>query len=256
MYNKMISADELTCRLSGTMWNEIKVFDSIPSTNDYLKTCSDFHEGTAVFALTQTGGRGRLGRTWVSPKSGNIYLSAGFEPALPTEKMPQIGFAAAVAVCEALNEFFAIDCHIKWPNDIVAENRKLCGILCELVFCGDTPARCICGIGINLLSAPKEGIPAIAVSDLYKDEYNINEFSAVLLKKLEFEYNNIENVLEKYKKSCITLGREIRVISSEKEYTARAVSIDTLGRLIVEKNGEKISINSGEVSVRGIYDYC
>ena len=77
-----------------------------------------------------------------------------------------------------------------------------------------------------------------------------------MLKKLEFEYNNIENVLEKYKKYCITLGREIRVISSEKEYTARAVSIDTLGRLIVEKNGKKISINSGEVSVRGIYDYC
>ncbi len=250
----ILNENKLAVLLSGSMWNNIKVLDETGSTNDYIKTGAEAN--SVVFARVQTAGRGRRGRTWISEAEGNIYMSVLLEPDFEPEKMPLIGFAAAVAIAETVEKCFGINCGIKWPNDIVAEGKKLCGILCEAVQ-KDGKYRCICGIGINLEKSPLDTeIPAISVKELCGREYDINEFAALLLKNIEFEYNNIDETIEKYRKYCVTTGKEIKIISDTEEIIAKAVGISENGNLIAGLDGKEISVNSGEVSVRGIYGYC
>ncbi len=228
-------------------------FDIIESTNTYLKNHPDLCDRRAVVAKKQTAGRGRRGRSWISPEGGNVYLSVAFKVDFETEKAPLTGFGAAVAAVEAIEEYCGIACGIKWPNDIVADGRKLCGILCELTE-KDGQYYAICGIGINVETAPQgEGITAIALKELYA-EASAAEFTERLLNKLE--NINITKVICKYKKYCLTIAKEVKIISPDGEYEAKATDVAENGNLIIEKNGEKISINSGEVSVRGIYGYC
>ncbi len=256
MTKNRLDEKELKKLTKGTMWKKTEILDKVDSTNTYLKKTKNITGGMAVFARSQTGGRGRRGKNWVSDTEGNIYLSVSFLINFPIENAPLAGFAAAVAVAVAIREFFGINCGIKWPNDIVAENKKLCGILCELTRSESGEYYAICGIGINIADAPDlTEIPTVYIEKLYEKEYNINRFAALLLKKLEFEYSNINDVISRYKKECITVGREVKIIAGS-EFTAVAEDVEKDGCLIVRKNGEKIKINSGEVSVRGIYNYC
>src|ERR1041384_6256419 len=126
-------------------------FESLPSTNTELSRLASegAEEGVSVVADEQTAGRGRLQRAWASPKGAGLYFSILLRPAIPVDQWPLITFAAALAVGDALQEAAGVQTDIKWPNDLLSGERKICGILAEAI---DTPAgrAVIVGIGINL----------------------------------------------------------------------------------------------------------
>ena len=126
-------------------------FESLPSTNTELArmACEGAAEGLAILADEQTAGRGRLQRAWSSPKGAGLYFSILLRPQIPVDQWPLITFAAALAVGDALQEAAGVKTDIKWPNDLLSGERKICGILAEAI---DTPAgrAVIVGVGINL----------------------------------------------------------------------------------------------------------
>ena len=126
-------------------------FESLPSTNTELARMASegAAEGLAIVAEEQTAGRGRLQRAWSSPKGAGLYFSMLLRPAIPVDQWPLITFMAALAVGDALREAAGVQTDIKWPNDLLSGERKICGILAETI---DTPGgrAVIIGVGINL----------------------------------------------------------------------------------------------------------
>ena len=135
-------------------------FDSIDSTNTAAARLAreDATEGTVVVADEQTGGKGRLGRNWVSPPGVNLYLSVILRPRKPTSAAPQLSLLAAVAVAEAIVQQTQLVPAIKWPNDVLVAGKKVCGILTEMQTNGSRLRSVIVGIGVNL-NAPLAAFP-------------------------------------------------------------------------------------------------
>lgn len=234
------------------MWKNIEFLKEVDSTNNYLKQNKKID--TVVFAQRQTCGRGRRGRTWLSEETDNIYMSAAFKPDILPEKAGILSLAAGLAAAQTA-EFFGADCKIKWPNDLVCRGRKLGGILTESV---ENGKFYVTGIGINMANKnfPKE-ISEKATSMFIETKKHTEKmvFAEKLLERLDFWFSNLEKTVPNYKKRCITIGSRVRVIGAAEEYNAAAVDIDASGALVVETNGKILTVNSGEVSVRGIYGY-
>ena len=135
-------------------------FDSLSSTNDLALQMADAPEGTVIIAGEQTAGKGRRGRKWSSPPGEGLYLSIILRPPLPFQEMQQMAFVISLAACEAIRQISGLDAKIKWPNDILVEGRKICGILIETRGHGETETRrrgdagtrgiVVVGIGINV----------------------------------------------------------------------------------------------------------
>lgn len=238
------------------------VTEETDSTNAYLKrlAADGAGEGTAVIALRQTAGRGRRGRTWASG-TGGIYLSVLLQPQLTAEpeKIPVVSLAVGMAAHKAILKICGVQTGIKWPNDIVYDGRKLCGILSELCGTADTGIYCVAGIGINVRrSAIPEELRQTAVSmeEITGRTVDKNEFAAQILKETEWEYRHLDTCVRRYAAHCITVGKEVRVLGAAEEFDAAAVGIAANGGLIVRKqDGTQTVVSSGEVSVRGIYGY-
>ncbi len=240
----------------GSMWKCIDVRETIDSTNTFLKRKSDLKCGDVIVAETQTAGRGRRGRTWFSPR-GNLYMSVCVNAGKDFEKAPLAGLAMAVAAAETIVSL-GIDCNIKWPNDIVINGKKVCGVLSETAVSHENRRFCIVGIGINteishFCEEPMH--PAVALCDVCGKKFDINKFTADLLIAFE-KYLCTANMIEKYKKYCVNIGKTVKIIGSGGEYTAEAVDIGENGNLIIKTKSGYAAINSGEVSVRGVYGYC
>ena len=182
-----------------------------------------------------------------------LYITAvSFCVKTDFEKAPLCSLAAAVAAKKALEP---VDCGIKWPNDLVLSGKKLCGILAEAVTKGNE-IFCIVGIGINVKTAEfgEELInPAIALCEV-EEKPDADKICAEILKSFDELIKDTEKMLSLYRKSCVNIGKTVRIIGDE-EYTAEAVGINEKGNLIIKKDGELKTVNSGEVSVRGIYGY-
>ncbi len=240
----------------GSMWKNIEFKHTINSTNTFLKQKEDLQSGDVAIAERQTEGRGRRGRTWYSPE-GNIYMSVCIIPEGELEKAPLTGLAAAVAVAEAVSAL-GVECKIKWPNDIVIDGKKVCGILSEIIGEAEGGFFCIVGIGINTgVSSFNESVinPAVSICDMYKKKLDVNRFTADTLLALEKQLKN-KNMLEEYKKYCVNIGRTVKIIGADGEYTAEAVGINENGNLLIKNENGITAVKSGEVSVRGIYGYC
>ncbi len=218
-------------------------FDEVLSTNIELKKM-DAPIGTVAVAKKQTGGYGRGGRSFCSPPDG-LYFSIALSAKTISQKL-LITPLAAVAVQSVISKH--IPCGIKWPNDIVADRKKLCGILSE-----GTGDKVILGIGVNINSPESyfvsHNLPyAASLFSLTGKKYDSDSILHDILNEL---LKNKDNLIEEYKKNCITLGKEITVIQGQTSYHAVAVDITEGGELVVIKNNEKIIVNSGEVSIRG-----
>ncbi|MDA3734246.1 biotin--[acetyl-CoA-carboxylase] ligase [Niameybacter massiliensis] len=244
---------------------EIAYYEEIDSTNTRLKAWAKegAMEGSIVIAEEQLQGKGRLGRIWDSPKETGIWMSILVKPQIGIEKIPQITLLAGLATCEAIRKTTGLEAMIKWPNDIVVNNKKVCGILCELVNTGKDTAVII-GIGINVNSKKFPDDLPYATS-LYlegKEVYMREPIISCLLEQLEGYYIqykkqlSLHNIIEQYKDKCINMNREVNIVSSTESYRATVKDIDVEGRLIVQKqNGIEETILAGEVSVRGLYGY-
>ncbi len=246
---------------------QVFYYDSISSTNIKAKEIAlEESEGTVVVSEEQTGGIGRLGRTWVSPKQKGIWMSIILKPEVEPMKVSTIALVGAAAVNKALGDM-GIRSGIKWPNDIVIDGKKVCGILTEMSCELNMVNYVVMGIGINV-NLDKAHIPedlqhkATSLKILENKQFNRKELLASILNHFEKLYNdykddgNISKVLQICRANSILLGEEVRIIRGKDIRTGKALDLNDEGQLIVQfENGTVENIFSGEVSVRGINGY-
>lgn len=243
--------------------------DSINSTNTYAKKRAEepFKEGTVVIAEEQSAGKGRLGKHWVSPKGKGIWMSIMLKPDILPADAPKLTIVTAYAVANAILSCCNLDARIKWPNDIIAGGKKLCGILTEMSAEADEIKYVVIGIGINAnldIGDFGQEVSSIATSISIESGRNISRKSLVasVLKEFELIYKDFERtgsikfILDEYKNKSAVLGKEIRIISRKEEITGLAIDISEEGHLVVRLDDGSIrEVMSGEVSVRGMYGY-
>lgn len=238
---------------------KILFFDEIDSTNDYAKKlCANGQTGDfAVISAKQSKGRGRIGRTFESPKNSGIYLSAAFK-ICDAPGMLLVTSAAAVAVRRAIYDECFVSCDIKWVNDIYLNGKKICGILAESVpgKDGEMP-YIIVGVGINVRFKSMLSDKISDIASTLEDESGVKVDMSRLAARI---VNNIfmlckspkaSDFLEEYKNASCVIGKNVKVIKGNEEYFAYAKSIDENGALIVcRDDGSENTLNSGEISIR------
>ena len=248
---------------------EIIYMDSIDSTNSEAKRLGegDFIDGTVIIAEEQITGRGRLGREWISPKGKGIWMTILLKPEIEPEQASQITLIAAIAVLKGIKKTCDVDTMIKWPNDLVLNGQKICGILTELSAEIDRINYLCVGIGINAnLDKEDLGNHELKTATSLKLATGIavdrKKLIAEVLKAFEDYYSeflinsDIDFMIEEYKKSSANIGKEVRLITKDGEILAKTEDVNSQGHLLVRlKDGSLREISSGEVSVRGIYDY-
>lgn len=243
------------------IWQKIYLTET-DSTNRYLKELANAGapEGTVIIAGRQSAGRGRLGRSFFSPEEKGIYMSILLRPEIALERSVLITSMAAVAVARATERVGGVAAKIKWVNDIFINNRKACGILTEAGINAEagTLDYAVLGIGINVgfMEFP-EDLREIATSVSNECGFAVSKEILLeeILKELEVWYPTLwnGNFLEENRKRSLLLGKEIRVVDEnhpEGGYSAKAVDINDLGYLIIERDGSTKALNSGEVSIR------
>ena len=240
----------------------IKIFDELDSTNNYLKKLGSKgeKENQLVIALSQTGGRGRMGRSFYSPNGTGIYFSLLLHPEFSAEKSLLLTVMAAVSVAETIMKYNSNDVKIKWVNDIYIDGKKVCGILTEGSINADKKLDyAIVGIGINLI-APENGFPddiktsATAVF-LGKAEEHIKEMivADVVNKFFDMYNGKDDSYIKRYKEYSYLTGKKINIISGDSVRLATVIDItDDCHLLVKNENDEIEEISSGDVSVRRI----
>ncbi len=240
---------------------DIQVFSTIDSTNNYIKSLAEkgAKEGTVAIAAQQTGGKGRLGRSFFSPADSGLYMSILLRPKMQADKAVRITTLAAVSVAVAAQKAFGVNTDIKWVNDVYIGGRKICGILTEASLDMESGGLdyAVCGIGINIYE-PKEGFP-----DEIKDTAGAvlskrtadakNKMAACLLNSFfELYTSGVENAyLAEYKKRLIWVGEQINLIRGDKTVPATMLGVNDECALIVRyEDGKQETITSGEISIR------
>lgn len=243
----------------------LTVLDTVDSTNTYAKTlaASLAPHGTVVIADHQTGGRGRLGRRFSSPKGLGLYLSCIWRFDAPPDRLMHLTCMAAEAARRAVGKACRQETSIKWTNDLVVGKRKLCGILTEMVHTPAGPAV-ICGVGVNCLQQPEDLPPEIretAVSlAMLGAGTDRQALGAELIRQLALAGEDMLTCpmpwMQAYRSHCITLGQDVKIVRGDETRFAHVDGMDDQGALLVTlQDGTKAVINSGEVSVRGMYGY-
>lgn len=234
--------------------------ETSPSTNAELKEMAKENapEGAVLVADHQTNGRGRLGKTFYSPKGNGVYFSLLLRPSFSTEYAPFITVAAAVAVRRAIKNLFYIDTQIKWVNDLYFEGKKFCGILTESAFGKDGSMEyAVLGIGINL-TAPEGGYPeefafkTTCLSNFVKEEINKQVLIEEILKEFDTFYQNLTQkaYLAEYRDASCVIGKEIEILSGPFSGRAVALDIDENANLVCRlDSGETVSLGTGDVSI-------
>ncbi len=236
----------------------VKYYKTVDSTNN-VACDDDCQNGTLFIAEKQTNGKGRMGRKWISKKGDSILMSLALIPQIRAERINLITLVTGISVCEALNKIYNIPFKIKWPNDIVIDGKKICGILTE-----GKNTRIIIGIGINAnQNSFTEDISHIATS-LYmltgkkSDRAKIINVFAEIFENhyVSLLKGDTDGIIEKYKKLCVNMDMDIIAVKNNNKIQGKAIDISKTGELIIKKeDGTTLNINSGEVSVRGMYGY-
>ena len=243
-------------------------FESIDSTNTECKrqAMTGAPDGLVAIAEEQTGGKGRKGRTFQSPKGG-LYLSLLLRPDLPPVEVTDITAWVAVAVCDGIEAACGLRPQIKWTNDIILNRKKVCGILTEMGLESESNALqyLIPGIGINANHAPEdfsEDVRPMATSLAQELGHPVrrSELAVQVIRALDRMYaafpQGKQEYLDKYRADCLTPGNQVQLITPVSRREAKAVAIDDEFRLVVEyPDGSREALSAGEVSVRGMYGY-
>ena len=284
-FRDIYSRNEILSRLeeeSGV--GEVVFFDTIDSTNSEAARRAEAgaDEGLLIVSDDQSLGRGRRGRSWISPSGCNVYFSYMCRPRITPEKAPMLTLLMALAVCRGMekvctgsalrtsgrqrrtvrDEFLPM---IKWPNDIVISGKKCCGMLTEMSCESDFVRYVVIGVGINVRH--REFDPEIASTAIALDDaWSMNVKRSVLTAEIMNEFGplleqfvcegDLGFVRSAYLDRLVNAGKRVRVLDPAGEYDGRARGINERGELLVETDdGNVKEVNSGEVSVRGIYGY-
>jgi BirA family biotin operon repressor/biotin-[acetyl-CoA-carboxylase] ligase len=239
---------------------EIQLFREVASTNTLAMQMASQGalQGTVIIAETQSAGKGRLGRKWISPR-GNLYLSVILRPAVPTHKAPLITLMGAVAAASAIKKACRLPAAIKWPNDILISGKKVSGLLTEMSAEPDRIRHIVLGIGINvnmggdLLPADIRGITTTLAEEA-GCRVDRTLLLQHVLRELEHWYRifltNDAEVLKEWQSNNVTLGNRVAVNGSGVSFEGLARGIDHEGRLLVEcDDGSTQTVASGDVTI-------
>jgi len=241
---------------------EIHHFTKLSSTNNLAKELAmkGVKEGTIIIAETQSRGRGRVGRRWVSPKGG-IWFSTILRPQVSPKDALKLTFMTAVAVAKTVRKTFNLNAEIKWPNDVLINGRKVCGILTEMSTRGNIVDFVVIGVGINA-NVDVDALPEYlkgSVTSLEKEmkgEVERESFLRALLEELEhyykmFERKGFDIILEEWKSLSSLLGAYVEILSFDEKIEGLAIDVDQNGALIIKlKDGPIRKVMSGDVTVR------
>jgi BirA family transcriptional regulator, biotin operon repressor / biotin---[acetyl-CoA-carboxylase] ligase len=257
-------AEDLLARLGKTkiIGRDIRVFEQTNSTNDVIEKLArdGVKEGVAVFAESQTKGRGRLGRKWVSPARKGLWFSILLRPDLRPQETTQLTVASAIALLRAIHDETGLSPEIKWPNDILIGGKKVAGILTELNAELDKVRYIILGVGINVNLDANE-FPAelkkTATSLKIETGETISraELAAAILRELDEDYSRIcsgkfEDVADEWEENCATMGKNVVVQIGERKIHGRAESLDDDGALLLRtEHGHLERISGGDVTL-------
>lgn len=242
----ILSKEEIKKHLQFTL--PIFVFDEIDSTNSFAKNLTE--DFSLVVADSQIRGRGRLNRSFFSPKGLGIYLSLKVKVSDLYQNVPFITTLAATCVHKAVKKLFNIDCGIKWVNDIYIGNKKLSGILCEIA----DASHAVIGIGINFYpsSLPDDLKPIATHLTTYPSTVTRNELIGEIVNNLLASISELPKAsfMEYYKAHSCVIGKKVLCIQGNCSFTATAVDITPFGGLVVKTAEGLKTLSSGEVSLR------
>ena len=260
----LLHADDLLSRLGTTrvIGRDIRVFERTTSTNDIIARLAHdgIREGAVVFAESQSRGRGRLGRLWISPARQGLWFSILLRPDLPPQSATQLTVAAATALARAIAQQTGLAPEIKWPNDILIRGKKVAGILTELTAELDHIKDVVLGIGVNVNLEAGELPPDLRkVATSLKIEsgqaMDRAELAVAILRELDGDYERIrrgqfELVAAEWQQRCSTLGREVSIRIGERVIRGRAESLDAEGALLLRtQHGRLERIIGGDVTM-------
>ena len=259
-----LTPGQLLPLLEGKHRDSLLCFPTITSTNDYAKTMAVPDKSQAYYLLAeeQSGGRGRRGRSFYSPAGMGLYLSALYFPDIPPGTASRFTAYAAVAVCEAIEEVCGIKAEIKWPNDILWEGKKLCGILTEMALEGESGSiqYLICGMGLNIGQAPEdfpEDIRELAVSlkMILGHAPRRDKMAAALILALDRAYaaflSQDSAYLSYFRSRCTTLGQAVYILSGDTKTPALALDLpEDFGLTVRYEDGRQDTVYAGEISLR------
>jgi BirA family biotin operon repressor/biotin-[acetyl-CoA-carboxylase] ligase len=262
-----LHADDLAARLGKTrvVGREIHVFQETTSTNDVAARLArgGAAEGAVVFAESQTKGRGRLGRTWISPAGKGLWFTVLLRPHIPPQETTQLTVAAATALSRAVTLQTGLVPEIKWPNDILIRGRKLAGILTEMRAELDQVQEVLLGIGmdVNLEAGDfPAALRSTATSLRIETGQKINraELAVAILRELDCGYQVVadgqfERLAQQWEESCTTLGCQVAIRMGDRVIRGRAESLDDDGALLVRgTHGHLERIVGGDVTVEKV----
>lgn len=240
---------------------------SVDSTNTYARRLAEdgAEDGTLVLAEEQTGGKGRRGRAWSSPRGEQIAMTLLLRPRIRPEHASQMTLLMAMAVAKGVRRLCGLEAWIKWPNDVVVGGRKICGILTEMNTEVDYIHYVVIGTGVNVNQAsfPEElEQTATSLSLEARHRFSRAEAAACILDEMEPLYEtflkteDLRELYEEYNSLCVNCGRQVQVLHPDGAYAGIAEGIDDKGELLVRRdNGTAERVYAGEVSVRGLYGY-
>lgn len=234
-------------------WRDtLLIYPQTGSTNNDLKkmAADGAPHGTVVVAQQQTAGRGRMGRTFLSPEGG-IYMSVLLRPSCKAEELLHLTCAVAVGVCDAIEKSCGSRPKVKWINDLIIDNKKLGGILTELSLNADgTVNYAVVGIGINIGAVPAEVADMATALSADKDLV-----TAAIIDRLScMDLMDRKALMHRYRRDCITLNQQVRVMQTG--CTGIATRLTEDGSLVIcRDDGTTVTVGTGEVSVRGMYGY-
>ena len=275
---------------------QIQCRDIVDSTNLWAKEAAmqGAPEGTLLVADQQSAGRGRRGRSWSSPPGESIYMSLILRPVIRPEQASMLTLVMGLSVVQAVRELFGLDAWIKWPNDMVINGKKVCGILIEMSVSAEGIQHVIIGTGINVNGTVFENEIAKTATSLLLENAVFNRCNSLdentdsvgkvktqgsdsvnQTEKLDrkqiidavmdafsrnyakfLETGDLQKLVQEYNDILINRGKEIRVLDPAGEYNGISGGINAQGELLVTKeDGTCVSVYAGEVSVRGVYGY-
>lgn len=244
----------------GVIGHTIRFLPAAVSTNTVAMEMADqgAAEGTVVLAEQQSGGKGRLGRSWISPP-GNLYLSVVLRPPIPTHKAPLLTLLGAAALCAAVRRHLRLPAGIKWPNDILLNGRKVAGILTEMSAEPDRVRHVVLGIGVNAnmdlsLLPPDIRDASTTLAAAFGRKIDRTALLKQLFAELAERYRRFLRdpaaVLTDWRDLNVTLGNEVRVQAPDGSFAGRAENIDDDGRLIIRlPQGSSRAVASGDVTL-------
>lgn len=255
--------------LMHTEWvaKEVLYFDTIDSTNTKAQELAEkgYPSGTLVVADKQESGKGRRGRSWVSPSGTGIFMTLMIKPDINPNNASMLTLVAALAVAKAITSVTGEKALIKWPNDIVINGKKVCGILTEMNEQFDYINHIVVGIGINVHneSFPEE-ISQMASSLMIEaggKRFHRAQIIAETMSYFEQYYDtflktqDLSALVREYDELLVNRNKSVRVLDPKEPFDGKAMGITPKGELIVDTWESRKLVSSGEVSVRGIYGY-